>query len=506
MKSKKPQTKKISRKQISSKKFSSRRALIFAMVFALVGSIALYVANAQSTSFYGKLWNKNTSDTYRVDVKAAGNIKATLSVVAKSGEQSARLKLTLKDKFGVVLTEATAHNYNDSVSVDKRVDPGPYYLEVTSRTNLSSKGISFLVSVQSPDAADTLVPIVTINNSDQLANVSGTIKVNGSSSDASGIKITRMIINGSIKASVTTGNNWEFNLDTKTYSDGVYQLVIESEDNAGNKGKSGVSMAIDNSPPEDSTPTPPAEDPTVPPTPTPTPDTSSFLNGSLMEANYSTSNIGGWTYEESGASEKLLTVGDHVECYAGGYAASTHYARVRRKMPERDNFAARKRFSIESTFELPSNYYTQHESYMRLITTDNYPAPLSGTGATVGASGSDEWRVGFTIYGGDGLFRLISEKENQGSITLWKASTKLPVGKHTVKINFAPSKTATGAWEIYIDGTKAGSGSNVQTVPSTVADSEIAVTRIGGCIDGAANQDTKVIQANLYSIIFKAER
>src|SRR5690606_37086788 len=209
---------------------SLKHALIFAIAFAIVGSIALYIANAQTATFYGKLWNKNTSDTYRVDVKTTGNIKAALSVVAKKGEQPARLRLTLTDKYGTVLTTGTAHNYNDTVYLDKRVDPGPYFLEVTSYTKLSGNGVSFVVNVQLPDTPDTLAPVVTINDSAQLANIKGTVKIAGNSTDSSGIKATRLIINGSVKATVNSGTSWEFNLDTTTYGNGTYQLVVESED------------------------------------------------------------------------------------------------------------------------------------------------------------------------------------------------------------------------------------------------------------------------------------
>lgn len=214
----------------------------------------------------------------------------------------------------------------------------------------------------------------------------------------------------------------------------------------------------------------------------------------------------GWQYQLSGANEKIAIVNQRAECSAGGYAASTHYARVRRQLPEQDDFAAKKDFVIRANFELPSDFYTQQESYVRFFNTDNFPGKYKSTGATVGAASADEWRVGFLVYGGDKLPRLISAHENHESLTLWQGSQRLSVGRHQAELRFTPSQGSSGSWELYIDGVKMGGQTGVKTVPSTLVASEVAVTRVVGCIDGAADQDTKVMRVNLYSLILNATK
>jgi hypothetical protein len=213
----------------------------------------------------------------------------------------------------------------------------------------------------------------------------------------------------------------------------------------------------------------------------------------------------GWSYEASGAAERFVAQATHVECHAGGESASTHYARVRRKLPERDGVAIRKRFSIEGNFELPADFYARHESYMRVITVENTLASYRSTGTTVGTSTGDEWRVGFTIYGSDQLFRLISDHENHSNIVLWKAASRLPTGTHAVRIDFVPSRTTGGSWGLYIDGARVGSGTNVQTVPASVDPTDVVVTRANGCIDGASQQDNASVQVNLHSLSIRGD-
>jgi hypothetical protein len=195
----------------------------------------------------------------------------------------------------------------------------------------------------------------------------------------------------------------------------------------------------------------------------------------------------------------------HVECHAGGDDADTHYARVRRKLPERDDVAISTPFTLQSTFELPANFYDQQQSYLRVMTTDNSLATYRTSGTKVGTSSPDEWRVGLAVYGGDGLFRLVSDHQNHSTLVLWKAPTRLATGVHTVTIDFVPSRTKGGSWDLYIDDRQAGSGDNVQTVPASVSADDMVVTRVAGCIDGASEQDAKSVQVNLYSLSVAAD-
>ena len=213
----------------------------------------------------------------------------------------------------------------------------------------------------------------------------------------------------------------------------------------------------------------------------------------------------GWSNEASGDVEWFADRGTHLECHAGGDSAGTHYARVRRKLPERDDVAIRQGFSIEGAFELPSNFYDHHESYMRVITAENTRGQYRSSGNSVGTTSSDEWRVGFAIYGGDGRFRLISDHQNHDNIILWTANARLPTGHHVVRVDFVPSRGTDGAWALHIDGELVGGEGGVRTVPTSVDDDDVVITRVGGCIDGASQQDEKSVQVNLYSLSVSAQ-
>jgi hypothetical protein len=214
----------------------------------------------------------------------------------------------------------------------------------------------------------------------------------------------------------------------------------------------------------------------------------------------------GWNLEVSDAREQIVNLGDRIQCTVGGFTASTHYARARRRLPETDDFTARKAFTIVADVELPSDFYDRHESYVRLITTDNYPAKMRSTGAKVGAASGDEWRVGFVIYGGDELPRLVSEHENRQTLVLWQGTQRLPVGRHRLEIRFTPSQATAGSWTMIVDGVVAGQRSSVRTVPTTLATSEIAVTRVGACLDGAAKQTSRSMTSSVRSFSFTAVR
>lgn len=214
----------------------------------------------------------------------------------------------------------------------------------------------------------------------------------------------------------------------------------------------------------------------------------------------------GWQLEMSDGRQRIVDRGDRLDCTAGGFSASTHYARARRRLPETDDLAPSGAFTIAADIELPADFYDRHDSYVRLITTDNHPASMRSTGDRVGAASGDEWRVGFLIYAGDERPRLVSEHENRDTIVLWEGHDRLPTGRHSVEIRVTPSRSSDGSFAVLIDGDVVGEGSSLRTVPRTLSSSEMVVTRVGGCLDGAASQDRQAISMSLRSLTFSARR
>ncbi|HUF98935.1 MAG TPA: hypothetical protein VMM60_12470 [Ilumatobacter sp.] len=212
-----------------------------------------------------------------------------------------------------------------------------------------------------------------------------------------------------------------------------------------------------------------------------------------------------WRMELSDDRQSMTNDGTRVTCSVGGFDASTHYARIRRRLPETDDFAPRGPFAIGADIELPDDFYSQSESYVRFITTDNYPGTMRGSGEKVGASSSDEWRVGFLIYGSDQLPRLVSEHQNRETMVLWKGGSRLPTGPNDIDIDFTPSQGTDGAFQITINGEVVSSVSGVRTVPTTLTPDEVVVTRAGTCLDGASKQDTKRLTMHVTSFTFAAQ-
>lgn len=223
------------------------------------------------------------------------------------------------------------------------------------------------------------------------------------------------------------------------------------------------------------------------------------------------SSLSGWGLETSAAGESIVDAGDYLNINVGGFVPTppnnTHYARARRKLPETDNFLPVKDFVIKADFELPSNFWTQHESYGRLCNTDNFTTTMNGQ--SVGALNANEWRVGLYLYS-DHIFRLISAHQNFEELVLWQANAAgasfMAVGRHTCQITFNPKKDATGSYAVLIDGAvpgaasgKPASATNVRTCPTTLANSELAITRMVFGADGFAAQNTKVLPLKIWS-------
>ena len=90
----------------------------------------------------------------------------------------------------------------------------------------------------------------------------------------------------------------------------------------------------------------------------------------------------GWGLEPSGSGERLEVTSDgRTRCTVGGYAAGTHYARIRRKLPEQDSLAVRGQFWVAGDLDLPVDFYTRKTSYARVLGTDNYVGKMKSTGA-----------------------------------------------------------------------------------------------------------------------------
>jgi hypothetical protein len=212
-------------------------------------------------------------------------------------------------------------------------------------------------------------------------------------------------------------------------------------------------------------------------------------------------NTTGWEFQTSNAANSVTNLGDRIRSTVGGFAAGTHYARVRRLIPEEDDFEVWGRFVVSATFELPTNFHSQNEGYVRFVTMDNFPATHGSS--TIGAKDDNEWRIGFQTYA-DGIPRLISNHDGGQEVILWTGDAPIPVGLNTIHLDFTPSQTTEGAVILRYNGVEVLNETDIQTVPNTLEDYEVVVTRVGIGLDDALFQDTKQLTFYTQSLNFGA--
>lgn len=189
-----------------------------------------------------------------------------------------------------------------------------------------------------------------------------------------------------------------------------------------------------------------------------------------------------WNFETSGTAEKITTTSNGWILQAGGNVASTHYARIKYKLPERVSLAPTT-FYMKSVVELPSDFFTQQKASLRVMTTDNYPTAINGV--YVGATTIDELRTAVYIDTTH-HWRILATHENHPTKTLWLSTAPISTGSHVLE--FFGSVSEVAPWYFKVDGVTLASGIS-RLSPDTVPVAERVITRMIAGIDGAASQD-----------------
>lgn len=187
--------------------------------------------------------------------------------------------------------------------------------------------------------------------------------------------------------------------------------------------------------------------------------------------------------EVSGSGEKISVVNNAWSITAGGYPASTHYARIRHKIPESEGLAPTY-FYMRSVIVLPSDFYIKQTAGFRILNTDNFGTTLNGK--HVGAVGVDEFRTGVWFYTDHTLRIRTAQDSGAGSKVFFTLPFRLPVGEHTIE--FAGDVANVAPWYLRIDGETVASGT-ARLSPDTVPPAERVITRLTAGIMGAAELD-----------------
>ncbi len=210
----------------------------------------------------------------------------------------------------------------------------------------------------------------------------------------------------------------------------------------------------------------------------------STQNQPQFSRTFTTTSNSGLTMEISGTTESITVENGMWSVTAGGVLASTHYARLKYKVPEKEGFAPTT-FYMRSVVVLPEDFYTKQTSYFRIMNTDNYSTTVNGV--HFGAADSDELRTGVYFYS-DHTMRIRSEHENNGKVEYYKG--QLPVGEHVLELYGDVANVAP--WWFKVDGVVVASG-NARLSPDSVPVEERVITRLVTGIDGAADQTTNAM-------------
>lgn len=201
-----------------------------------------------------------------------------------------------------------------------------------------------------------------------------------------------------------------------------------------------------------------------------------------------------WSFETSGAVEKISKVDMGYIFEAGGDVASSHYSRVKYKLPERFGNVLTG-FYFKVGIELPVDFYQKQKASFRIINTDNYTTTLNGK--SVGSSNENELRTAVYI-GTNQKLQVIANYETVERNVLWESDEPLSVGKHIIE--FYGNVALDLPWELKVDGIKLVGGVG-KLSPNSVPVDERVITRFVAGIDGAASQDNNSMSLLITDLI-----
>jgi len=200
----------------------------------------------------------------------------------------------------------------------------------------------------------------------------------------------------------------------------------------------------------------------------------------------------GWGTETSGSAEKVTATLNGWLCEAGGYAAPSHYARLKYKIPEKDGMVVTT-FYMKLVVVLPTHFYSKQNAGFRLMNTDNHTAMLDGV--PVGANDKNESRTSVYINSNHTL-QVIVDHESMSKKILYVSEAPLPVGQHTLEL--FGSLDAVAPWYLRVDGVVVASGMEMLSTDDTTPNERVATRFVVG-IDGAADQDANVMRVRIKS-------
>lgn len=210
---------------------------------------------------------------------------------------------------------------------------------------------------------------------------------------------------------------------------------------------------------------------------------------------FTTSSLSGLEVELSGTVETVSTTTGTWLLTAGGVSASSHYARLKYKLPELAGIAPTT-FYMKSVVVLPADFYSRQTAGFRIMNIGNSSTTLNGV--PVGSSSSTVMFTGL-YFNSDHYLRVSTQYGSDAPSYLFNLGYQLPTGQHTLELYGDVANVAP--WYFRLDGQVLASGT-ARLSADTVPVSERAVTRMVTGIDGAAGltNNSMSVQINSFEI------
>jgi hypothetical protein len=199
--------------------------------------------------------------TVRLSNPAAGDtVTGTVVLQAEASDNVAVVGVQFHVNGSAIGSAVTSVPYSRSWNT-AGLAGGPYRIRATAydAAGLSSSDsvTVFVVPPPPPPPGDTVAPATSVTAPAGGDTVSGTVQVNVVATDASGITVVKLMVDGAFTGMADATSPYGFSWNSTTVADGPHTLGAEATDGAGLKSTAAVGIVVHNAAPPPPPPPPP---------------------------------------------------------------------------------------------------------------------------------------------------------------------------------------------------------------------------------------------------------
>jgi hypothetical protein len=222
---------------VSVPKITKKSLLVFAAIFALIGSYFLYSAFAAQkyVNYYGVLTASNSSAEYKLST-GSGVMDVSFS------NNTADVRLKIKNSKGDLVGVLDSRGKRD-VKLSTKVSSDTYSFSLTTEKAFNKKK-GYSVKINYPEK-ESPAPTVAIIDPFNNESVNGTSFISAKIASETGVKKVEITANGKIIKDDYEAP-WETRWNTRDFEDGPVEIVVKAIDNDGKVGQASGTILVDN--------------------------------------------------------------------------------------------------------------------------------------------------------------------------------------------------------------------------------------------------------------------